>query len=188
MESRSNERLVMIVAFFTAALVFPAMGRPARCDQKPSQVSLKSFLQQYLKDPRAPDDKTTRYSSALVDLNGNETDEVIVYLTGDYWCGSGGCLILILEPDGATYKVNTRILAARPPIRVLATKSHGWHDIAVMVGGGGILHAYEARLSFDGESYPISPANPPAQRLTVKVPGKIVIPVTTMSEGKPLYP
>jgi len=93
--------------------------------------------------------------------------------------------MLILSPEGASYRVVTETTITRLPIRVLATKSNGWHDISVVVAGGGIQPAYDAVLSFDGKSYPSNPSTPPARRLNGKAEGKIVMPVTT--EGTLLY-
>ena len=135
--------------------------------------------------PASDEDKTTEYRCAIVDLKDDGTQEAIVYLTNDGWCGSGGCTTLILAPKDSTYEVVTKIMITRLPIRVLATKSHGWHDIAVRVQGGGVLRAYEAALSFNGKSYPISPASHRARRLTEKVAGKVVVPLT--ATGTPLY-
>ncbi len=56
----------------------------------------------------------------------------------------------------------TNISITRPPIRVLPTVTHGWHDLGVMVAGGGIIPGYEARLRFDGHSYPSNPTVPSA--------------------------
>ena len=88
--------------------------------------SLKSFLQSYLGKPYPPfeRDGPTRYSSAFVDLKDDGTKEVIVYVSGRAWCGSGGCIMLILSPEGTSYKVVTRTTITRPPIRILNTKSN----------------------------------------------------------------
>ena len=100
--------------------------------------SLERFLRNYLKNEYVGNDLTTRYSAALVKLtNGNEPD-VIVYITGRTWCGSGGCKMLVLVPERASYEVVTETTVTRLPIRLLATMSHGWHDIGVWVQGGGI--------------------------------------------------
>jgi hypothetical protein len=141
------------------------------------EENLKKFLQNYLKDPLYGY-KATRYLSAFVDLKGDGTQQVIVYFTDEQSCGSGGCTTLILTPKDSSYKVVTSIPIARPPIRVLASKSNGWHDIAVQVHGGGVMHAYEAKLQFNGKKYPSNPSVPPAQRLDKKVEGKVVIPLT----------
>jgi hypothetical protein len=151
-----------------------------------SANTLRTFLQGYLKRPSLGIDKTTRYIAAFVDLKGDGKQEIIVYVTGRWWCGSGGCQTLILSPAGSSYRVVTKILITRPPIRVLTNASHGWRSIGVWVQGGGIQPGYEAELRFDGKTYPISPANPPALPLTGKVAGDVVVPST--QEGTLLYP
>ncbi len=84
--------------------------------------------------------------------DGN-SEEVIVYVSGQGWCGSGGCTMLILEPFGASFKVIGRVTIVQLPIRLLHSMSHGHPDIGVVVQGGGILSGYEAVLSFNGKSY-----------------------------------
>ena len=140
------------------------------------------FLQHYLRGA----DTATSYSDVFVDLNGDGTAEVIVYVTGQRWCESSGCVMLVLERKGLTYRVVTRTTITRPPIRVLTSSSHGWHNIGVWVQGGGTQPGYEAELRFDGKTYPGNPSMPPARRLIKTVPGKIV--VREAGAGKPLYP
>src|SRR5208282_1408183 len=122
--------------------------------------------------------KATQYSAAFVDLKDHGAKEVIVYLSSDGWCGTGGCTMLILAPEDTSYRVVTKTTITRLPIRVLATKSNGWHDISVVVAGGGIQPGYEAELSFDGKTYPSNPSVPPAHPIDGEARGKIVVPVT----------
>jgi hypothetical protein len=149
--------------------------------------ALKKFLQEYLGEPYPPfeQERATRYSAAFVDLKNDGAKEVIVYVSGRGWCGTGGCVMLILAPEGNSFRVVTKTTITRLPIRVLATKSNGWHDLSVVVAGGGIQPGYDAVLSFDGKTYPSNPSTPPAGRLGGKVDGKTVMPVTT--EGTLLY-
>jgi hypothetical protein len=151
---------------------------------QPPPLYLQSFLQAYLgEDAKSnPPD----YFAVAVPLRDDGALQVIVYLAGTGWCGSGGCTTLILEPHDFDYTVTTRITITWLPIRVLNTKTNGWHDIAVWVQGGGILPGYEAKLSFDGKTYPTNPTAPPAQRENGEIAGKVVIPKS--AAGKPLYP
>jgi len=89
--------------------------------------------------------------------------------------------MLVLAPSGASYKLITKTPIVRLPIRVLTTKTNGWHDLSVVVGGGG-MSAYEAKLSFDGSSYPQNPSVPPVQRLRGKTAGKVLISETAKAE------
>jgi len=127
------------------------------------------------------DQKLTRYSLALTDLNGDGHPEALIYAMATTegggqsdLCGSGGCDLYVLSLTSTGYQQVTDISISRTPIRVLPTISHGWHDLGVVVAGGGIMHAYEARLRFDGHSYPSNPTTPPATRLRKKA-GKTVI-------------
>ena len=93
------------VVVFTVCLLLVAQATA----QVPSgmEESLKKFLQNYDGNPASADERTTRYSAAFVDLNDDGTSEALVYLSGPEWCGSGGCSLLILRPDGQSWKVIT---------------------------------------------------------------------------------
>ena len=172
-------------ALLIATGLAQAQPQPAR-PASTAEDSLKTFLRDYVKDHHSDDDKTTRYFDVFVDLNNDGKKEVIVYLMDGGWCGSGGCTMLVLAPEASSFKVITRVTISRPPIRVLSSISHGWHNISVRVAGGGIEPAYEAELRFDGKTYPGNPSVPPARQLIGKMAGKVVIP--SMQGGTPLFP
>jgi hypothetical protein len=159
--------------------------------QKPQSLlgaldnSLVRFLQNELADPQLGADKTTRYSSAIIKSDGVSKDEIVVYVSGRGWCGSGGCNLLILEPDGDSFKLIGKLTIVQLPIRVLRTKSHGHFDLSVIVAGGGIQPGYEAILKFDGVSYPSNPSVAPAEPLTRRVAGRVL--VAGNVEGELLY-
>ena len=112
------------------------------------------------------------------DLNGNGSKEAVVYLLGDKYCGSGGCNLLVLEPHGDTWRTITAMTIVKPPVYLLAHKSHGWHDLGVSVSGAGIGAPHIAELRFNGKSYPRNPTLVPAQRLKGKPVSKVNIPST----------
>jgi hypothetical protein len=173
-----------VVASLLVCLVFQGTGVRAQ-DQSDSTRNgyLRSFLRHYLARSRSDDHEPTRYSPAFIDLKDDGTREVIVYVTGGFWCGSGGCTTLILAPEGSTYRVVTKIFTTYSPIRILETKSNGWHDIGIMVRvgyGGEEVGSHEQKLSFNGKSYRAS-----TQRSVGKIAGEVVIPAT--EEGTRLY-
>jgi hypothetical protein len=188
---RHNEKENAILRFFRMrqlAVALLSVLCAISCATAQSQPNrLTEFIQKYLGEPYPPfeQQRATRYSSAFVDLRDDGTKEVIVYLTGREWCGSGGCIMLILTSEGPSYRVLTKTTATRLPIRVLVTKTNGWHDISVVVAGGGILPGYEADLTFDGKTYPLNPSVPPAHPLAGEVRGKTVVSVT--AKDKPVY-
>jgi hypothetical protein len=157
-------------------LAADSLGRQQSSPKSVSKISVEQFLRKYLHDPQFGEDKATQYSVAFVNLGGNPKDEVVVYISGPRWCGSGGCLLLVLEPNGSSYTVIGRTTIVRLPIRVLQNRTNGWRDIGVRVQGGGIQPGYEAALPFDGKKYPSNPSLPPARRLTEDAVGELIIP------------
>jgi len=114
------------------------------------------------------------YRRADVDLDGDDAAESLIYATGPRVCGSGGCNLYILARNGGRLRVVTNASVARLPVTLLPTRSNGWRDIGVTVAGGGIRHAYMARLRFDGRSYPGNPTAPPAEPLAAPS-GEVVL-------------
>lgn len=146
--------------------------------------TLRRFLRGYVGAPTT-ETRTTRYTAAFADLNGDGVKEAIVYLSGNGWCGSGGCVTLVLQREGQSYRVVTKITITRPPIRLLDHVSNGWRDIGVWVQGGGIQPGHEAELAFDRKSYPANPSVPPARSEAGKVPGQVLI--SGSESAQPLF-
>lgn len=119
----------------------------------PNVVAPGPALAVYLRDTL----KVDRFRWAEADLDGDGRAEQFVYVLDSQWCGSGGCVLFVLARHGKGWRTVLRTTVTRPPILVLQDRSHGWHDIAVGVGGGGSA-AGVARLRFDGAHY--APANP----------------------------
>jgi hypothetical protein len=107
----------------------------------------------------------TWYETARVDLNGDGRSEVLVYLEGVGWCGSGGCSLYVLQRSGSHFRIRSEIGLVQERIGVLATRRHGWRDLAVEVHGGGILPGYMAAVPFDGRAYAENPTGPPAWKV-----------------------
>lgn len=93
------------------------------------------------------------------------------------WCGSGGCILLVLEPDGDRLIELSRSTISHPPVRVLNTRTNGMPDLSVGVradyypGDGPKFVA----LPFDGETYALNPTSPPARLLSGQIEGEVAI-------------
>lgn len=99
-----------------------------------------------------PDAARIDYALAWHDLDGDGADEAIVYLAGPYFCGTGGCTLLVLTRAGPAWRKVGDTSTVRAPIQVLVARSHGWRDLAVEVAGGGGPVGTVA-LRFDGAAY-----------------------------------
>jgi hypothetical protein len=153
-------------------LAVSCVGQQPRSSRDNLDGALKGFLQKELQDLRLGADKTTRFTSATIRSDGTTKEEIVVYISGQSWCGSGGCRLWILEPDGASFKAIGEMTVVWPPIRVLRTMSHA-------------QPGYEALMRFDGKSYPANPSIAPAKPLKAKVAGKVLI--ARNNEGELLY-
>lgn len=118
-----------------------------------------------------------RYSAAQIDLNKDGAAEILAYAQDQSRCGSGGCTLFVLTPTADSYRVVSTVTLVRLPVRALATQSNGWSDLGVSVSGGGIRRAYEARLRFDGSSYPSNPTMPPASPVRNALGQEILWPI-----------
>lgn len=163
-------------AVFVILFAVCCLGKQQPSLEPNPNIPIEKFLRKYLRDPQFGNDKTTQYSVAVVKLDDNPKDEIVVYVSSANWCGSGGCLLLVLQPKGSSYEVIGRTTIVRLPIRVLHTSTNGWRDIGVWVQGGGIQPGYEAALPFNGKKYPSNPSVPPARRLTKEIAGEVLIP------------
>jgi len=102
-----------------------------------------------------------RYRANWADLNGDGRKEAIVLIQSTDWCGTGGCQMYLLMPEGAGYRVVSVHTIVNMPVLLLETRTKGWRDIAVRSRFDAFT-SHMARLRFDGDGYPSNPSVPPA--------------------------
>lgn len=149
-----------------------------------SDNPLRSAVESYLRSLSLKESRPAWFAFSFVGLTGHGR-QAVVYLTGTDWCGTGGCTLLVLAPWGSSYKVLSRIPAVRPPIRVLESKSNGWHDLSVWTSGGGIQRGYEGIVRFDGKNYS-RVADSPGGQHAAEMKGKTIL--SSKDKEVPLYP
>lgn len=163
-------RSCLVVA--AAWLLWSSAGTAQGRDASPAEI--RDFLQDYLGDEPFVD-KSTTYSSAAIDLNGDGRKEVLVYVDGPPFCGSGGCQLYVLRTKPNGFDVFGELTLTRTPIRVLKSRTNGWRDLAVWVQGGGIQPGYEALVPFDGSAYASNPTVGPARPAGSSAAGDVAI-------------
>lgn len=95
------------------------------------------------------DSLSRKYKYVQVDINEDSNKEILVGLTGPYFCGSGGCTFLLLNYHG---DIITQFSVVRMPVYLDTEKSNGWNNLIVFSGGENRL------VKFDGNSYPSNPS------------------------------
>jgi hypothetical protein len=167
--------------FCALVLVLATAGHGASAEPDTSNPAhLRAFLRHHFLPARGPVDRTTRITVARARTRGGE--QILVYVQGQTHCGTSGCELLVLEPHGSTYRVVGDTSLLHPAVRVLKTLHFGRPDLGVVVAGGGVIDAYEVRLSFNGTKYPEDTNGMP--RIAWDT-GEVVIP--TRAYGSLLY-
>lgn len=98
------------------------------------------------------DTGSRKFTLLEVDLNNDQKKEIFVGLTGPYFCGSGGCTILLLQNDGSQL---SRFTVTGYPIIIDANKTNEWSDL--ILSSNGQFHT----VKFDGKRYPSNPSVQP---------------------------
>lgn len=171
-------RLMAGVVTVMLALVVPlrySFGQNGTSISDVPSRSLKAFLRSYLSlGGRIPPDTTTRITTYRVKTGDGKIEVDIVYVSGQGWCGSGGCTLLIVECSATSFKVLGKVTVVQLPVFLMPSMTHGYPDIGVIVRGIRVGSAYEAELSYDGISYPENPSSPPSRPLK-GIKGKVII-------------
>lgn len=133
----------------------PAPAPPATPLAPAPDPALGSAIAAFLGDSAADTRTVVRI------VREGEERVALVYLVGMNWCGTGGCNLLILRPGAAGWDQVGNVSRVRNPVRLLTTSTNGLPDIGVTVSGGGGPPAHEAKISFDGQTYPRFPSDEP---------------------------
>ena len=114
----------------------------------PLALKLKKYLaEDFLTeaDNRAIEDKDRLFQLYEIDLNNDGKNEVFVNLPSQYFCGSGGCTLLLLNSD---LKLVTKFTVIRTPLYAEKELVNGYKKLLTKSEGEW------KELDFDGKKYP----------------------------------
>lgn len=120
-------------------------------DEITVQAKINSFLiNEYLKsDSEFMNTSDRMYSYDIYDLNNDNKEEIFIGLISPYFCGTGGCTMLILNSD---FSLNSKITVVEFPIFISENLNNGWKDLILLSNGNYHL------LKFTGKKYPSNPS------------------------------
>ena len=118
-------------------------------------ASIKNALvNDLLKDDLASmEAKDRKFQYFTVDLNDDDKKEHFVAFMSPYFCGSGGCTVMLLDHEAS---VITKFTVMRTPIWAEKSTTNGWRNLLVRSEGE------LKELKFDGSTYPSNPSVVPA--------------------------
>lgn len=111
-------------------------------------------------DLRAISEDQRKFQLVQIDLNNDGKNEVFVNFTSSYFCGTGGCTILLLSDQ---LKPITEFTVTRTPLYVEKAMENGWKEIVTKSG------EKWRKLIYKNNSYP---TNPSLVEMTVDAPDK----------------
>lgn len=120
-------------------------------DQKTVEL-VKLKLSTIYKDDLAKnliDTPSRKFKLFEVNLNEDPKKEIFVGLTGPYFCGSGGCTVILFDSEG---KVLNKFTVVDYPIAVGTTSTRGWKDLILRSNGKDHL------VKYNGKAYPANPS------------------------------
>lgn len=149
----------MISSVLSLLLALAPVGNPAT----PSDSVVAQLVQAvhaYVAPFDAPADDV-QMRTEWADLTGDGVEDALVYLDSPSWCGSGGCTVLVFEAitgeadiaELGAFRPAAEISLMHGPVTVAETSTEGWADLIVTQADG-----QRVALRFDGETYPMSPA------------------------------
>lgn len=97
-----------------------------------------------------------RYVAFYEDLNGGTNCEVIVYLWGPDFTGTGGDTLIVFSEDNGEYEFISKTTLVNMPIIISNSKTNGFNDIIVYVTGGGGKSGSYSILKNEGGRYPLN--------------------------------
>lgn len=89
------------------------------------------------------------------DLNNDGKQEILVGLTGSFFCGSGGCTVYLLTHQG---DVITKFTVVEYPVYVDTSINLGWKNLVMYSGGAHRI------VKWNGKSYPSNPSTLPKMK------------------------
>lgn len=112
----------------------------------PQQRNLSALIAHYAEQTYP------NYKHVMIDLNNDGVEDALVLLQGRSWCGSDGCPLLVLQGEGASYRIVSKSSVMPESIRVAESSSNGWRDLIVHSEG------VEKLLQFAERAYPANPS------------------------------
>jgi hypothetical protein len=151
---RSVARRIFISTFLACALCLApnslAADAPLQLKQDgfdAERSAVRSLLGSDLGTIESSNGRKAEIFVAKTDLDGDHADEIVARVVHGGYCGSGGCLMLILrrDPAGVWHTISETTAV---DVTVASDQTRGFHDLIVKDG-----HDQVRRLAWDGERY-----------------------------------
>jgi len=128
------------------------------------RVAVNAYIQ------KQGDSTMPEFRHVLIDLDADSQPDAIVLLTGQAWCGAGGCTMLVLRHTDTGFTLVSSSTVVSEPIRISAERQHNWSSLIVFANKVG-----DVMLQFDGTRYPRNASLQPKASAAQLKAAKIVL-------------
>ncbi len=93
----------------------------------------------------------------LTDLNKDGYSDLLVFVSGADFCGTGGCSLFVYQGNS---NGNFNLISTIDLVQAVYlgdTYTNEWRDLIIGVGGGGYVGTGFSKLQYDGKTYPPNP-------------------------------
>ena len=135
-----------------------------------SEVSIQSqittqenekLVEAILKESGLTKENNNRYTYFNVNLKGTQSEnEVIAYLWGDDFSGTGGGTMMIFDNVDGEYKFISKSTVVSFPIYIIQDQTNGYYDIVVTSSGGG-TSTKTTVLKYENDKYTLNSSTAP---------------------------
>lgn len=111
-----------------------------------SDTALNDFLKKYVAEngdaefeKDFSENEKTHFNIAKTDLNNDGVSEIFVKLEGSFWCGTGGCPVLLLQKTENSYKIVNDFAVVQGISVNEKEKTNGWKNLVFVAADGGSI-------------------------------------------------
>lgn len=138
-EERGNDRI-----YFEGDII--EVGNEKFLDSIENYI-IRDYLSE--RDLRSMTNAQRKFQIKRIDLNNDGKEEIFVNFTTTYFCGTGGCTVLLLSKNLSPI---TEFTVTKPPLYIEETMMNGWKVLMVQSDGKW------RKLTFDDGTYPSNPS------------------------------
>lgn len=144
------KKFTLILMMIISILIVGFNSKNKEVDNNKPNKKLEKII---MNNDNISEDNKDRYIYFHEDLNDDKKDEILVFLWGDNYSGTGGGTLMIFNNK---YDLISRTTVVNMPIIISKNKTNGYKDIMVKVEGGGVYKGFYSLLKYENKRYPLN--------------------------------
>ncbi|WP_343343318.1 hypothetical protein [Terrisporobacter petrolearius] len=144
------KKFTLILMMIISILIVGFNSKNKEVDNNKPNKKLEKII---MNNDNITEDNKDRYIYFHEDLNDDKKDEILVFLWGDNYSGTGGKTLMVFNNK---YDLISRTTVVNMPIIISKNKTNGYKNIMVKVEGGGVYKGFYSLLKYENKRYPLN--------------------------------